>query len=154
MTGREEANGDMPLEAEYRLEDQIGFALRQAHQRATAIFNSVMAEFNVTPTQFAALVKLDDVGRVSQNELGRMTGMDPATIWGVISRLAKQGLVAQSNDPKDGRLVMLELTETGRVATTAMKTVASDVSQKTLNGLSEAETRQLLALLARLGARS
>ena len=67
--------------------------LRRAHQKATGIFNAVMGEFGVTPTQFAALAKLHDVGRVSQNELGRLTAMDPATIWGVVNRLCEPGKV-------------------------------------------------------------
>ena len=41
--------------AVYRLEDQVGFLLRCAHQRATEIFSAVMGRFAVTPTQFAAL---------------------------------------------------------------------------------------------------
>jgi DNA-binding MarR family transcriptional regulator len=137
--------------AGYRLEAQIGFVLRRAHQKATGIFNAVMDEFGVTPTQFAALAKLDDAGRVSQNELGRLTAMDPATIWGVINRLMKQGLVAQSPDPDDGRLVMVELTEAGRRATLRMKAVAAEVSRETLRPFTDEEARQLLALLGRLG---
>ena len=70
-----------------------------------------MGEFSVTPMQFAALAKLHDAGRVSQIELGRSTAMDPATVWGVVNRLAKQGYVAQSPAPSDGRLVMVELTD-------------------------------------------
>jgi MarR family transcriptional regulator, lower aerobic nicotinate degradation pathway regulator len=135
----------------YALEPQIGYVLRRAHQRATQIFNSVMGDFSVTPTQFAALAKIDDLGRVSQNELGRMTAMDPATIWGVVSRLIKQGFVVQSADPNDARLVMLELTETGREATKAMKSVAAEVSRETLAPFTEEEARQLVHLLSRLG---
>ncbi|MCT8973427.1 MarR family winged helix-turn-helix transcriptional regulator [Microbaculum marinisediminis] len=138
--------------AGYRLEPQIGYVLRRAHQRATQIFNSVMGEFKVTPTQFAALAKLDDVGRVSQNELGRLTAMDPATIWGVVSRLLKQGYVVQSTDPNDARLVMLELTETGREAIDRMKAVAAEVSRETLAPLTEEESRKLLDLLSRIGS--
>jgi DNA-binding MarR family transcriptional regulator len=137
--------------ASYRLEAQIGYVLRRAHQKATGIFNAVMAEFGVTPTQFAALAKLDDAGRVSQNELGRLTAMDPATIWGVVNRLIKQGYVAQSPAPNDARLVMVELTEAGRKATRSMKAVAAEVSRETLRPFTEAEARQLLALLGRLG---
>ena len=137
--------------ASYRLEAQIGFVLRRAHQKATGIFNAVMGEFGVTPTQFAALAKLDDAGRVSQNELGRLTAMDPATVWGVINRLMKQGFVAQSPDPDDARLVMVELTEAGRRATLRMKAVAAEVSRETLRPFTAEEARQLLALLGRLG---
>jgi len=137
--------------ASYELEPQIGYVLRRAHQRATQIFNSVMGEFKVTPTQFAALAKIDDVGRVSQNELGRLTAMDPATIWGVVNRLIKQGYVVQSTDPNDARLVMLELTETGLAATKRMKAVAAEVSRETLKPFTEDEAKQLVALLSRLG---
>jgi MarR family transcriptional regulator, lower aerobic nicotinate degradation pathway regulator len=137
--------------ASYRLESQIGFVLRRAHQKATGIFNAVMGEFVVTPTQFAALAKLHDAGRVSQIELGRLTALDPATIWGVINRLAKQGYVAQSPDPNDGRLVMVELTDAGRKAILRMKAVAGEVSRETLRPFTGEEARQLLALLSRLG---
>lgn len=135
----------------YRLEDQVGFALRRAHQRATGIFNAVMAEFDVTPTQFAALAKLYDLGPVSQNELGRHTAMDPATIWGVVSRLIKRGYVVQATHPDDARLVMLDLSETGRAETAAMRRRAADVSRKTLAGFTARETQTLLALLQRIG---
>ena len=53
-----------------------------------------MGPFDVTPTQFAALAKLDDAGPVSQNELGRLTAMDPATIWGWPAASVKRGLGA------------------------------------------------------------
>ena len=96
--------------AAYTLEAQVGFLLRCAHQQATEVFNAVMGRFSVTPTQFAALAKLDDMGSVSQNQLGRLTRMDPATISGVVGRLIARGYVRQSTDLKDARLVVLTLT--------------------------------------------
>jgi DNA-binding MarR family transcriptional regulator len=128
----------------------VGFVLRRAHQRASGIFNDVMEQFSITPTQFAALAKLDDLGSVSQNELGRLTAMDPATIWGVISRLIKRGFVSQSVDAKDARLVILELTETGRTAARAMKVVAAEVSRQTLEPLAKKEQALFLHLLQRM----
>ena len=109
-----------------------------------------MDQFSITPTQFAALAKLDDRGSVSQNELGRLTAMDPATIWGVISRLIKRGFVSQSVDAKDARLVILELTETGRTAARAMKEVAAEVSRQTLEPLAKKEQALFLHLLQRM----
>jgi hypothetical protein len=82
--------------AAYALEDQVGFLLRCAHQRASEIFNAVMESFAVTPTQFAALAKLDDLGSVSQNQLGGWTRMDPATVSGVVGRLIARRLRAPS----------------------------------------------------------
>ena len=137
--------------ADYVLEDQVGYLLRCAHQRATEVFNTVMAEFSITPTQFAALSKLDDLHAVSQNQLGRLTAMDPATISGVMGRLTTRGYVQASPDPRDARVVMLGLTPAGKTAITAMKAVAADVSRKTLEPLTAAEAAALVSALAKIG---
>ena len=70
---------------EYRLQEQVGFILRKAHQRHVAIFAAHIGD--LTPPQFAALAKLNDVGETSQNQLGALIAMDAATIKGVIDRL-------------------------------------------------------------------
>lgn len=143
------ASGDDAARA-YRLEAQVGFRIRKVHQRATEIFNAVMGPFDLTPTQFAVLAKLDDLGHVSQNQLGRLVAMDPATIFGVVGRLMKRGLVAQRLDPQDARLTLIELTAEGRELIRRAKAVGAEVSRRTLAPLSEAEAQTLHALLARL----
>jgi DNA-binding MarR family transcriptional regulator len=135
----------------YVLEDQVGFLLRCAHQRATEVFHAVMAPFAITPTQFAALAKLDDLGSVSQNRLGRLTAMDPATISGVVGRLIARGLVRPSRSRSDARLVRLALTPAGRVATARMKAAAAEVSRRTLKPLTAERARTLLRALAEIG---
>src|SRR5258706_12040196 len=137
--------------AAYVLEDQVGFLLRCAHQRGTEIFNAAMERFAVTPTQFAALAKLDDLGSVSQNQLGRLTRMDPATVSGVVGRLITRGLVRQSPDARDARLVLLALTPPGRAAVLQMKAAAAKVSRRTLEALKPGETDALLRALAKIG---
>jgi DNA-binding MarR family transcriptional regulator len=136
--------------ADYELEAQVGYRIRRAHQRATDIFSQIMAQFDVTPTQFAALAKLHDLGLVSQNHLGRLTGMDPSTILGVVGRLIRQGHVRARPDPADGRLTLLELTTNGRTQIEAMKMVAPKVSEKTLEPLSPKDQKILLELLEKL----
>lgn len=147
----EQATPDPSAGAPYTLEDQIGFRLRKAHQRASEIFNAVMAEFDVTPMQFAVLARLDDLGTVSQNQLGRHVAMDPATIFGVIGRLAKRGLVSQRADPGDARLSLIELTAEGRTLIAGMKRRGPEVSARTLSPLSAEEARVMLDLLQRIG---
>jgi MarR family transcriptional regulator, lower aerobic nicotinate degradation pathway regulator len=136
--------------AGYILEDQVGFHLRRAHQRATLIFNEVMAKFDITPTQFAALAKIDDEGAISQNHLGRLTAMDPSTILGVVGRLQRQGLVHLKSTPGDARLTMIELTLDGQKRVSEMKVVAAEVSKRTLAPLKPADAKTLNELLARI----
>lgn len=134
----------------YRLEEQVGFVLRRVHQRATDIFNTVMAGFDITPRQFATLAKLHDLGPTSQNQLGRLVAMDPATMNGVAGRLTKRGLLRQSPDPNDARLVLLELTDTGRQMIEAMKAQGLEVSRRTLAPLTAEEAETLLRLLGKM----
>ncbi|WP_018261759.1 MarR family winged helix-turn-helix transcriptional regulator [Methylobacterium sp. WSM2598] len=135
----------------YRLEEQIGYLIRRAHQRASAIFESVMRDFDVTPVQFAALAKLHDLGPTSQNQLGRQVGIDPATMNGVARRLAARGLLRPSPDPDDARLVRLALTAEGRGVVEAMKSRGAEVTARTLDPLTQAEAKDLTRLLAKLG---
>ena len=135
---------------DYCVEDQIGYVLRRAHQRATAIFDTVMGDFQITPTQFTTLIKLQDAGEVSQNRLGRMAAMDPATTFGVVSRLKKRGMIAQRTDPNDARRVLLHLTPEGVECATAMRHIAVKASQETLSPLTPAEQSSLLAMLGKL----
>ena len=85
----------------YRLQDQVGFILRRAHQRHVAIFASHIGD--LTPPQFAALAKLRDVGETSQNQLGVLIAMDAATVKGVIDRLKLRGFVDLGKHEGDKR---------------------------------------------------
>ena len=104
--------GDEGL-ASFTVEDHIGFLLRRAHQRHVSIFTAAMARADLTPTQFTALLKVVQLGRTTQNLLGRHAAMDPATIQGVVRRLMARGLVHRGRDPMDRRTAVLEATEAG-----------------------------------------
>lgn len=135
----------------YVLEEQVGHLLRRAHQRATAVFLAELGEdHQITPTQFAALVKLRDTGEQSQNELGRLTAMDPATIQGVIRRLVARQLVERSADPGDRRRSALRLTTRGRSLVERLMPLGVRVSARTLRPLTASERGVFLRLLARL----
>ena len=135
----------------YRLEDQVGHLLRRAHQRASVLFLGHFGAARLTPTQFAALARLYDAGEVSQNRLGRLTAMDPATIQGVIRRLAERALIADRPDPRDRRRTLLRLTTAGRALVVGLLGAGFAVSDETLAPLSAAERETFLGLLRRLG---
>jgi DNA-binding MarR family transcriptional regulator len=134
----------------YRLEEQVGFLLRKAHQVATEIFQSEIGTVDITPQQFSALIVLQDRGEIAQNALGDATAMDPATIAGVVQRLARRGLVAIRTDPGDGRRRLIQLTRTGDDLAGRLRAVGLRISARTLEPLSAAERRTLSDLLGRL----
>src|ERR1700675_1491755 len=88
-----------PTSRSYRIEEQVGYLLRRAHQRASAIFQMTVGDPNITPTQYSSMVKLNEYTELSQNLLGRLVGMDKATMQGVVRRLKERRLVESRPDP-------------------------------------------------------
>jgi DNA-binding MarR family transcriptional regulator len=135
----------------YRVEAQIGHLLRRAHQRATSIFQETLDDPSLTPTQFAALMRLTDDGPLSQNQLGRLAAMDPATVQGVARRLEERGLVTRVADARDRRRTVLSVTADGRALADRLIDSARAVSAKTLAPLSPRERETLIELLGKIG---
>jgi DNA-binding MarR family transcriptional regulator len=118
-------------------------------QRHAAIFARDIGT-NLTPTQWAALSKLAETGPCSQNQLGRLTAMDVATIKGVIDRLTARGLTETSSDPEDGRRLLVSLTRAGQQLAEKVSPNALAVSKETLAPLDAKERETLFALLNKL----
>ena len=133
----------------YKLEEQIGHILRKASQRHTGIFSELMPD-NLTPTRFAALAKLLESGPLSQNELGRLTAMDIATIKGVVDRLRQRDLVVSNKDPNDARRQLISLTPSGLEAIHLAIPKAIEVTGQTVSALTTEEEEQLVTLLKKI----
>jgi DNA-binding MarR family transcriptional regulator len=142
-----EVRTDPPI---YALDEQVGHLLRRAHQRHAVIFQEGIGPAALTPMQWAALVTLVRQGRASQNRLGRLTAMDPATIQGVVRRLRLRGLIARSADPADRRASVLAPTVAGIALVEATLPAALAISEATLAPLDAAERRVFLDLLQRM----
>jgi MarR family transcriptional regulator, lower aerobic nicotinate degradation pathway regulator len=134
----------------YRIEDQVGYLLRRAHQRASAIFQTTIGDPNITPTQYSSMIKLHEYQELSQNLLGRLVGMDKATMQGVVRRLKDRGLVDSRPDPGDARRTLLSLTIDGQKIVAKLQMNGPAVSRETLKPLNGAEQRQLLELLSKI----
>ncbi len=141
---------DSPEGGAYTVEQQIGYLLRRAHQRATALFQANIGDPGTTPTQFTSMVKLSEHGELSQNLLGRLVGLDKATTQGVVRRLRDRALIAARPDPTDARRTLLRLTAEGEQMLARLVANGPRVTAETLKPLDAEEQRTLLGLLSRL----
>lgn len=137
----------------YVVEKQVGHLLRRAHQRHCGLFAETMGtkmDKALTPVQFAALSMIQQCESVSQNHLGRLIAMDPATIQGVVGRLSERGLIVSTNDPEDRRRHLWCLTPNGKRLLKKLVPVASAISDATLAPLNEREQITFLRLIEKL----
>ena len=134
----------------YNLEDQVGHLMRRANQRHAAIFFEGLHNQQLTPMQFAVLVKIGDEKEVSQNRLGRLAAMDPATVQGVVRRLKERALINARPDPDDRRRSLWRLSEAGKTLVTSTIPIAEQITERTLEPLSKGERSTFLDLLRKL----
>ena len=132
------------------LDEQLIHLLRRAHQRASAVFNSSVGDQQLTPAQFFAMSRLSELGPLSQNRLGRLAAMDPATIQGVIRRLAQRGIIERSKDPGDKRRTVVRLTPQGEAVLDNVRFAALNVNESLLKPLAPQEREQFMTLLKQL----
>ena len=105
---------------------------------------------NITPTQYSSMVKLNEYTELSQNLLGRLVGMDKATMQGVVRRLKERQLVDSRPDPGDARRTLLSLTTEGQRLVNKLLVNGPAVSRETLKPLNVQEQRHLIELLSKI----
>lgn len=133
----------------YNLNDQVGYLLRLAHQRHAEIFKLHTIE-KLTPTQFSALLRISQQGKVSQNHLGRLAGMDVATVKGVVERLKDKGFVELKPDLEDKRRLVISLSDKGKSIVAGLEEIGANITEETLSPLNDDERATLVKLLQKI----
>lgn len=90
--------------------------------------------------------------QATQGELVAHSGRDKGQIARLIGGLRERGLLDAEPDPADRRSVRLQLSADGRELQRVLHRQARRVSARAVDGLSDAERRQLLTLLERVKA--
>lgn len=133
----------------YKLEKQIGYLLRLAYQRHSVIFQHHTL-LDLTPTQFSALVRINEEQSCSQNLLGRKISVDVATIKGVVDRLYKRGLIDLKPDPEDKRRTLISLKPKTKNMMNELHAAGEKISDETLRQLTASEQERLIQLLTKI----
>ena len=92
----------------------LGYLLRQASLAWRARMEHTLAEFAVTPPQFAAMTMIGAYPGLSSADLARLSVLTPATIAGIVANLRRDGMITARPHPVHGRILQLALTAKGK----------------------------------------
>lgn len=137
-------------EHKYIIEEQIGYLLRRVYYQHLSIFQQSLDETQLTSVQFAVLYAINKLKECSQKELIEDTGIDQATIRGIIQRLKDKHLIAQNADLNDKRKVLIHITNQGKEELRSAIPIAETITDKTLEALNPAEKVALQFLLRKI----
>ena len=143
----------MPLE----LGDPLAHRALQALLRAEAtVRRRVAAELNregISPAGFSVLVVLTTAGGSAElKTLRRRLGWSKANATEVTATLQERGFVRRRRDPSDRRLVVVDLTYSGRELVERLFPEHSDRVTRAFGALDEGEKRSLAELCRKLAA--
>ncbi len=132
------------------LAGHVGYALRRAQLLVFQDFQEATAEFGLTPAEYSALLVLRQDPGVRLNRLTELLAVKPANGVALVNKLEARGLAQRQKLPVSGRAVALALTAAGDELLDRMEPAVAQHLARMEARLGEAETRPLLALLARL----
>jgi DNA-binding MarR family transcriptional regulator len=101
-------------------------------------------------SDFAVLAALEELGALSQAEIGRSLGLDRANVNRIVTRLEREGLLERTPDPHDGRRLALTATADGVAHLADLERRAARVQDELLTALDADEREQLRRLLDRV----
>jgi DNA-binding MarR family transcriptional regulator len=89
---------------------QAADAAGRALSTAAVLYHGTLAELTgLSPTEWKALDLIQRLGPVTAGVLARESGLAPASVTGLVSRLERKGFARRVPNPADGRSVLVEL---------------------------------------------
>lgn len=104
----------------------------------------------LTTGTFPALLELWDTEGLTQKDLVARLDIEQATMAATLARMERDGLVIRRKDKGDARVQRVWLTDRARALRRPATAAAMAENAANLDGLSDAEQRQLLALMRKV----
>ncbi len=128
----------------------LGFNIRRAQIALWRDFNRNVAEGDVRPGVFSALLLANANPGIAQIEIGNQLGIDKASVVSLVDRMEDAGWVTRRRSTDDRRRQGIFLTAAGTKACRSLKKEMIDHERKFVSRYTDQELRTLIALLRRL----
>lgn len=110
-------------------------ALQRAAHATLHILSTALADLDLTAAEINVLAILADDRSRTTSELGAAVGARPTTLTSVLDRLERRGHITRGTRPGDRRVVVIELTPSGRLAAGTIGQALTEVEGRALDGL-------------------
>jgi DNA-binding MarR family transcriptional regulator len=150
-TRRTSATGEAarPIQLDI-LPSLLGYNIRRAQIALWRDFTRSVAEGEVRPGVFSVLSLASSNPGIAQIDIANQLDIDKASVVALIDWLENQGWVARKRSQSDRRRHEISVTPAGQKAYKSLKREMVQHEKKFIERFTEAERKQLIALLQRL----
>lgn len=118
------------------LDDSLLFLINRSATLARQEFESRLREFDLTPAQWAVLIRLSEQDGLNMTELGQLLYFDKPTTTGVVNRLVKKKYVKKVKNRKDRRVTHVFITDAGKDALLPVEPITDFYRDNFFKGIS------------------
>ena len=140
-----------PGEGKRGPEGHLGYLVRQANVAVRQAMETVLADVDATPAQFAVLTMIVNYPGVSGADLARLTFLTPQTINVIVRNLEKGGSIQKAADASHGRILRLTATAQGQALLKRCRARVQEVEGRIAGLLGREEEKVVRRWLASVG---
>jgi len=129
------------------LDDTLSFLINRAATLARQEFESRLRKMDLTPAQWAVLIRLSEQDGLNMTELGQLLYFDKPTTTGVVNRLVKKKYVKKVKNRKDRRVTHVFITDAGKESLKPVEPIIEYYNKEFLKGINEEEYKVALDVL-------
>lgn len=130
-----------------QLEDNIGFLLHRSARILRGLMSEALTDLELSFHEYVVLrmIEMDFVG--TQQEVGRLNGIDRTSMVDLMDRLEVRGFVTRSRDENDRRKHKMALTPKGKKVLAHAKRLVGKAHKKFLSPLEEGQAELFKSFL-------
>ena len=124
--------------------------LRASFGEVKCIGSERLVRLGISMTQLHVLNLLDRHGEMAMSRLADMLDVSMSAATGLVDRVEEHGYVERIRVPRDRRIVLARITDTGRQLLDDIDSVQTEILDRILDGLDETQLTRLAAAMVDL----
>jgi DNA-binding MarR family transcriptional regulator len=133
-----------------KLLESIGKWISYIYRRGQIYVGEELQTYNIGSGQYPVLLVLSSKDDLSQQEISNILNVDKATGGRAIRRLVDAGYVKRKQNPEDGRVYNVFLTEKGREIVPIIRKILSQWTGVLLSNFTREEEELVMQLLEKM----
>jgi len=133
----------------YNLHDRLGYKLTLAAQVNNQLLVNLLSQLNLTRQMWCVLVAVGEQQLSQPSDIADYIGIQRAAVSRTLKDMHNKGLLQRISDPKNGKQILVSLTDTGQTLLAQSLLLSEQSTQRLNTKLNDSERQELDRLLSK-----
>lgn len=133
-----------------RREQSAGYMTNWAARLLIRTISPKLEKHGMTVGYLPVFFTLTEQPKLTQKQIAETIGVEQPTMAATLSRMERDGLIARTPDPADGRSAVIALTAEARRKLAVVEAAVNETNTQAFSLLTPAERRQFFAIMGKV----